>query len=351
MVEVTPISFFERTPFSATARQGLVDRFGRQLTYLRISVTDRCNMSCDYCRPESGSYKAEMHAQILRYEEIERIVRVAAGLGVTKVRITGGEPLVRRDLPDLIEMIARIPGIQDIAMSTNATLLAKYADALAVAGLNRINISLDSLNAQRFRKLTMAELAPVLAGIEAAKVAGITPIKINTVLMRGINAGGSECEVAELIDFAVRQQATIRFIELMPMKQGMDWERHYISIDDILQRDDLRERINVDAALLTGNTAARYLPLKSGEGEVGFITPMSERFCEGCNRLRLTSDGGLRSCLPADDQLNLRDLMRQGGSDDDIAAMFFRSALIKPEIGIYSFSADDEKRSMIQIGG
>jgi len=347
MVEATPIRFFEGVPSGGN----LTDRFGRGLNYLRISVTDRCNMRCDYCRPDADVYKAESHAQILRYEEIERIVRVAAKVGVNKIRITGGEPLVRRDLPVLIEKLADIPGITDISMTSNATLLTKYAQDLAAAGLGRINISIDSLNPLRFRKLTGGELAPVLAGIEAAKAAGLLPIKLNTVLMRGINAGDQYADVAELIDFASDIGAIIRFIELMPMKQGMDWEKHYISIDEVLQREDVRARVDVDAPLLTGNTAARYLPLKNGKGDVGFIMPMSERFCEGCNRLRLTADGGLRSCLPADHQLNLRDLIRAGGSDDDIRAVFLRSALIKPEIGIYEFSADSDKRSMIHIGG
>jgi len=166
-------------------------------------------------------------------------------------------------------------------------------------------------------------------------------------LMKGIN----DNEVSDLIDFASDIGATIRFIELMPMKQGLDWDKHYISIDEILQRDDVRARVDVHAPLQTGNTAARYLPLKSGKGDVGFIMPMSERFCEGCNRLRLTADGGLRSCLPADDQLNLRDLMRGGGSDEDIRSTFLRSALMKPEIGIYNFDVESEKKSMIHIGG
>jgi len=347
MVEATPIRFYESMPVEG----GLADRFGRQLTYLRISVTDRCNMRCDYCRPAADTYKAESHAQILRYEEIERIVTIAAEMGVTKLRITGGEPLVRKGLTQLVEKLAKIPGIKDLSMTSNATLLKKYAQSLADAGLNRMNISLDSLNALRFRKLTGGELAPVLAGIQAAKDAGLDPIKLNTVLMRGINAGGDNCEVAELIDFAREIGATIRFIELMPMKQGMDWDQHYISIDEILQRDDVGQRLDMLASLQTGNTAARYLPLKDGTGDVGFIMPMSERFCEGCNRLRLTADGGLRSCLPDDDQLNLRDLIRQGGSDHDIRALFLRSALIKPEIGMYDFDADSEKRSMIHIGG
>jgi cyclic pyranopterin phosphate synthase len=304
-------------------------------------------MRCDYCRPAADGYQAEPRSHILDFEEIEQIARVAAELGVTKLRITGGEPLVRRDLPRLVEKLASIPGITDLAMTTNATLLGQYAADLASAGLTRLNISIDSLNALRFRKLTGGELVPVLAGIKAAKNSGLFPIKLNTVLMRGIN----DDEVADLIYFAIENDATIRFIELMPMKQGMDWKQHYVSVDEVLQRDDVRQCVDVDAPLLTGNTAARYLPLKIGKGDVGFITPMSEHFCEGCNRLRLTSDGGLRSCLPADDQLNLRDLIRRGGSDDDIRSVFVRSAMIKPEIGIYDFDADSEKRSMIAIGG
>jgi len=340
-----PITFYPQQ-LALLHKGKLQDRFHRKLSYLRISVTDRCNMRCDYCRPSADAYKAESHANILSFEEIERIARVAAGLGVNKIRITGGEPLVRRDLPVLIQQLANIPGITDLAMSTNATLLEKYAQDLADAGLNRINVSLDSLNPLRFRSLTGGELAPVLAGLQAAKDAGLAPIKLNTVLMKGIN----DDEVADIIDFASKIGVTVRFIELMPMKQGLDWDQHYISVDDILKRDDVRERINI-SRMNMGNTAARYLPLSDGSGEVGFITPMSERFCEGCNRLRLTSDGGLRSCLPEDSHINMRDMIRHGGSDDDIRSVFFRSALMKPEVGSYAFDASTDKRSMIHIGG
>ncbi len=345
-VEISPIRFFERQP----SQVGLQDTFGRKLNYLRISVTDRCNMRCDYCRPAADAYQAEPRSHILSFEEITRIVKVAAGLGVNKVRITGGEPLVRKDLSQLIEQLSAIDGVTDLAMTSNATYLAKHAQALKDAGLNRINISLDTLNLLRFKALTGSELQPVLDGIQAAKDVGLLPIKLNTVLMKGIN----DDEVASLIDFASDMDATIRFIELMPMKQGMDWDKHYISVEDVLSQDDVQARVDI-SPMQTGNTAARYLPLrngsKKGKGEVGFIMPMSERFCEGCNRLRLTSDGGLRSCLPADKQMNIRDVMRAGGSDADIRDVFLRSALIKPEIGVYDFSADSEKRSMINIGG
>jgi len=341
-VDISPIHFFDKQPVQAE----LQDTFDRKLNYLRISVTDRCNMRCDYCRPAADAYQAEPRSHILQFEEIERIVQVAASLGVNKIRITGGEPLVRKDLPKLIEKIAAIDGITDLAMTSNATYLAKHAQALKDAGLHRINISLDTLNPLRFKALTGSELQPVLDGIQAVKDVGLFPMKLNTVLMNGIN----EDEVASLIDFAVEVGATIRFIELMPMKQGMDWDKHYIPISDILAQEEVQARVDI-SPMPTGNTAARYLPLKSGKGEVGFIMPMSDRFCEGCNRLRLTSDGGLRSCLPEDKHMNLRDVIRQGGSDADIAAVFRRSALIKPEIGTYAFDSDADKRSMIQIGG
>jgi len=339
---LAPLTFFKTQPSSSFA-----DRFGRSLTYLRISVTDRCNMRCSYCRPDADLFHAESRDKILSYEEIVRIARVAVGLGVSKIRITGGEPLVRRDLPQLVAQLAAIDGVGDLAMTSNGTLLVRDAEDLANAGLDRINISLDSLDSDTFHTLTGSELQPVLAGIAAARRAGLTPIKLNCVVMRGIN----DDEVPALIAFANSVGATIRFIELMPMKQGLDWEQHYLAMDDLLQRDAVRALVNVDAVGGAGNSAARYLPLRDGSGEVGFIMPMSDRFCEGCNRLRLTADGGLRACLPADAQLNLRGLIRSGGSNDAIRAAFLRAALVKPEVGNYDFDGDSAKRSMIAIGG
>jgi cyclic pyranopterin phosphate synthase len=337
------VRFFGR-PESGGA---LTDRFGRRLDYIRISVTDRCNMRCDYCRPASGAYRAESHANILRYEEIGRIARVAAAMGVKKLRITGGEPLVRRDLPRLIAMLAQIPGIEDLSMTTNATLLAGYAGVLAASGLHRVNISLDSLNSLRFRRLTGGDLRPVLEGVEAAAKAGLSPIRLNTVLMRGVNDG----EAPELIRFAVAHRASIRFIELMPMKVGMDWRKYYLPVEEVLDRTDVRALVDVEAGARSGNSAAYYLPLRSGDGEVGFISPMSGRFCGDCNRLRLTADGHLRSCLPADGEIDLRELIRGGGSDEAIRAALSRAALIKPEVGVYGREPRPESRSMIHVGG
>lgn len=343
MITAVPVKFFEQ----GSASPGkLEDRFGRRLSYMRISVTDRCNMRCHYCRPQADAYKAGPKSHILSFEEIERIARVAAGLGVSKLRITGGEPLVRQDISTLVRMLAAIPGITDLAMSTNAFLLEKHIEELSDAGLMRINISLDSLHPLRFRQLTGSDIGPVLAGIWAAARSGLSPIKLNTVLMRGIN----DTEVAGLMDFAGSHGLTIRFIELMPMKLGMDWDKHYVSVDEVLQRPEVMTRLGISSRSDQGNSAARYLPLASGLGEAGFITPMSDRFCVGCNRLRLTADGKLRSCLPSENELNLRDLIRAGGSNDDIRAVFARAALIKPEIGIYNYDGRPS-RSMIQVGG
>jgi cyclic pyranopterin phosphate synthase len=342
MTAVVPVQFFEQ----ASARSGkLEDRFGRRLNYMRISVTDRCNMRCHYCRPQANDYKAGPKSHMLSFEEIERIVRVGAGLGLSKLRITGGEPLVRRGVSTLVRMLASIPGITDLAMSTNAFFLEKHIEELSAAGLMRLNISLDSLHPLRFRQLTGSDVEPVLAGIRAAIRSGLSPIKLNTVLMRGIN----DTEVPALIDFAEDHGLTIRFIELMPMKRGMDWEKHYVPVDEVMQRPEVTARLGTAAGAGQGNSAARYLPLASGHGEVGFITPMSDRFCEGCNRLRLTADGKLRSCLPSENELNLRDMIRAGGNDDDVRTVFTRSALIKPEIGTYNY--DQPSRSMIQVGG
>ncbi len=340
-MRVAPIRFFSRPP-----TPGLVDRFGRRQSYMRISVTDRCNMRCDYCRPAAGDWRSEARERLLSFEEIARIARVATELGVTKIRLTGGEPLVRRDLPRLVGMLVGLGRIRDLAMTTNGALLARHARALADAGLMRVNVSLDSLNSLRFQRLTGGELSGVLRGIEAARRVGLEPIKINCVLMRGVN----DDEAPALMDFAAREGLTLRFIELMPMKRGLDWNRRYLGIDQLLRRDEVRMRLAGKRPLAGSQDVARYWAMRNG-GMVGFITPMSARFCEGCNRLRLTADGGLRSCLPADGQLNLRDLLRGGCTDDEIRAVFLRAALIKPEIGIYEFDAGAEKRSMIQIGG
>jgi cyclic pyranopterin phosphate synthase len=326
----------------------LIDRFGRCMSYLRISVTDRCNLKCTYCRPDGDAFCPVAHESVLSFEEIFRVVRVAASLGVNKVRLTGGEPLVRRNLSKLVRMLKEIPEIHDLALSTNAVLLERHAKALADAGLTRVNISLDSLNPERFRKLSGGgKLETVLRGIRAAVESGFSPIKVNAVIMRGVNDG----EIAELIDFGVEQGVQMRFIEFMPLCDGKSWAESHVPTHEMLARPEVRERLADIPSEHDGHAAARYIQLVKGKGDVGFISPMSNRFCDGCNRVRLTADGKIRACLPADDEKDVRAVMRDGGSDEDIAACFRRAAWTKNEVGVYNFEEQGRARSMIQIGG
>jgi len=326
----------------------LIDRFGRRMSYLRISVTDRCNLKCHYCRPGKDAFCPIAHESVLSFEEIARVVYIAASLGVNKVRLTGGEPLVRRGIPNLVSMLKEIPAIRDLALSTNAVLLERYAGALADAGLKRLNISLDSLHPERFRKLSGGgKLETVLQGIRAAVECGFSPIKVNVVVMRGVN----DDEIADLIDFGGDQGVQMRFIEFMPLCDGRSWAESHVPVSEMLAAPDVRRRLADVPAEHDGHAAARYIPLASGKGDVGFISPMSNRFCDGCNRLRLTADGKIRACLPADDEEDARAVMRGGGSDEDIAASFRRAVLMKPEVGVYNFEEQGRARSMIQIGG
>lgn len=341
-MNVHPLTFHPRS-----APPLVADSFGRQIGYLRISVVDRCNLRCDYCRPASDAFHSAPRAHLLSFEEIERLVRIAASLGVEKIRLTGGEPLVRKGIVELVSRIASVPGIRDLAMSTNATLLGEYAQSLREAGLQRVNISLDTLDAQKFTRLTGGALHDVLRGIHAAQDAGLTPIRLNTVLLRGIN----DAEAGQLIDFSIRENLELRFIELMPMREGMDWEKHYFPVAELLAKPEIAARVDTSSWERQGSSAARYLQLRDAAGRVGFIEPMSNRFCEGCNRFRLMADGKLRPCLPADNEVDLRSALRFGSSDYEIANLMRNAAASKSEIGEYRFEASGHQRSMIAIGG
>lgn len=327
-----------------TPSELLTDRFGRSLNYLRVSVTDRCNQRCAYCAPYSEKFKNR--EDILSFDEITRLVSLMVSMGVEKVRLTGGEPLVRKDVTDLVSML-KDAGVKDLSMTTNAVLLERFASTLATNGLNRINVSLDSLNPEKFKLISGGgDIVPVLRGIEAAIGAGLSPVKVNTVIMKM-----NEDELASIIDFAEERGLNVRFIECMPMSDGFDWKGNYVPVSEVLQRQDIIERVDVAATPERGKVAAYTLPLRSGKGKVGFVSPMSNRFCEACNRLRLTSDGKLRSCLPADKDVSLKEALRTNAPAEELLALIRKAVEIKPETGEYTFTEEGRKTSMIRIGG
>ncbi|MEM5774028.1 MAG: GTP 3',8-cyclase MoaA, partial [Anaerolineaceae bacterium] len=284
----------------------LTDTFGHTISYLRVSVTDRCNLRCVYCMPEVGVEK-HAHSGILRYEEITELVRVFAGLGVKAVRITGGEPLVRPELYKLVEMINGVDGIEDISITTNAVLLAAQAEKLAAAGLRRINVSLDTLQGDKFHKITrFGSIDDVWRGIEAAEKLGLTPVKLNVVAVRGMN----DDEFVALARLTLTHPWSVRFIELMPIGNQVHWgegfpepQQAFISAAEI--RSQLEPYGLQPVEQKTGFGPAREFRLDGAQGTVGFITALSDHFCASCNRLRLTADGNLRPCLFSDVEIPL----------------------------------------------
>jgi cyclic pyranopterin phosphate synthase len=325
-----------------------LDNFNRPISYLRISVTDRCNLRCVYCMPPEG-VPWRSHNEILRYEEIELIVQAAASLGISKVRLTGGEPLIRLGFVELVRMLARIPGIDDLAMTTNGTLLARYAAELAEAGLKRVNVSLDTLQPERFRQITrLGDLTAVFEGIAAAREAGLVPIKVNTVLVQELN----DDEVVDFARLTLEGDWHVRFIELMPLGANTAWAGDgYVSVGEVRRRieDALGELMPAKAGV--GNGPARYYRLPGAAGTIGFISPISEHFCYQCNRLRLTADGRLRPCLLSDYEIDLRTPLRQGAGLAEIRELLIRSIGAKPERHHLDESIAPRERAMSQIGG
>ena len=326
----------------------LIDTFGRIHTNLRISVTDRCNIRCFYCMPETVRFLPR--AEILTYEEIERLVRVVAQMGVNKLRVTGGEPLVRAELPRLIEMLASVPGIRDIALTTNGTLLAEQAQALKDAGLGRLNISLDGLSEETFRKISRREgVDLVLDGIFAAKRAGFERIRLNAVAIRGI----TEAEVVPLGRFARQHRMEMRFIEFMPLDGENNWQ-----IEQVLSGTEIREILEAEFGPLIplartdpSQTAVDY-QFADGIGRIGFINPITQPFCGNCNRLRITAEGKIRNCLFSMKDWDVRELLRGGCADDQIAETVRRAVHAKkPGHGIDTDEFIKPERAMYQIGG
>ena len=330
----------------------LLDGCGRRVDYLRVSVTDRCNLRCVYCMPPEG-IAWQPHDTILSYEEILTVVRAAAALGITKVRLTGGEPLVRPNLVHLVRGIAGTPGITDLSLTTNGMLLAGMAQTLAEAGLRRINVSLDTLDPAKFRRLTRhGEIARVWDGLLAAESAGLTPIKLNAVVVRGVN----DDELCDLAGLAMAHPWHMRFIELMPVGNTGDWgdglpgqENRQMLVQEIQARLSGLDLLPAEAPL-AGGGSARTFTIRGGTGTVGFISPLGEHFCARCNRLRLTADGRLRPCLLSDCEIPVREPLRQG---QEITALIRRAADLKPagHTIVKSGEAAPKNRTMCQIGG
>ena len=335
----------ERTTFEKKPNQ-LVDTFGRAHTYLRISVTDRCNLRCVYCMPAEG-IKYKSNKMLLSFEEITRLSEIFVDMGITKIRLTGGEPLVRRDLEVLIAKLRKIDGLETLAMTTNATLLAEKADALRSAGLDDLNISLDSFKPERFFQVSRRDdLHRVLAGIDAAFAAKYRTLKLNVVVMSGFN----DDEVMDFADFAHEHEINVRFIEYMPFKDN-GW-----SLDKVITFSSLKERISQRYKLTPKETepsaVAKDFYMDNGKGSVSFISSMSDSFCGTCNRVRLTSDGSIKSCLFYPAEINLRDAMRAGAGDDELRKMIMYSMALKPEAHPPAEEiATLENRTMIEIGG
>jgi len=326
---------------------GLIDSWQRQINYLRISVTDHCNLSCVYC--SVGSLPHLQRKEILSYEEIQRVVQVGASMGITKVRLTGGEPLLRSDLSQLVGMLAQIEGIDDVSLTSNGILLSRYAAELKEAGLKRVNISLDTLKEDRFKQITGGnKLGDVLSGIEVANLVGLQPVKTNMVVLQGKNDD-------ELLDFAqksINEGWHVRFIEFMPFGVPNTEAFETVSAQEIQERIQSLGKLEPYTGP-AGNGPARYYRLPGARGTIGFITPMTEHFCDTCNRLRLTSDGQLRPCLLDDDEVNLKKPLRNGASTDELKQLIQQAVIIKRERHHLTggIAPGTVRRPMCQIGG
>ncbi len=330
---------------------GLKDNFFRVIDYLRVSVTDRCNLRCLYCMPPGGVVPFE-HKDILTYEEIVRIVKIGAGLGVRKVRLTGGEPLTRKNIAFLISSIKKVAGIEDLSLTTNGTLLEKYGSEIAAAGLNRVNVSIDSFDPARYSEITRGgNIDVVLRGLSTAEKAGLSPIKINMVPIRGLNND----EVIEFARLTLGSEYHVRFIEFMPSGNNDYW-----SPDKYITTDELRKKIETIAPLTPVRTRrdgpSRYFRLKGAKGVIGFISALTHHFCRDCNRLRLTSDGKLRPCLFSETEIDLRAALRSDMPDSEIERLLRLSIELKPAGHNMALTGPaalckNRRRPMSKIGG
>jgi len=323
----------------------LIDPFGRRIEYVRLSITDKCNLRCFYCMPK-GFKDFEQPEHWLRNDEIERVIKAFTELGVARVRLTGGEPLVRKNITELSRRLTTLPGLDDLSLSTNAVLLEKHAADLHESGISRINVSLDTLKPQRFKDITGGELQPVLDGLMAAKKAGFSPIKINMVAMKDIN----DDEFEDMVEFCLKHDFTLRLIETMPMgATGDDATNHYLDLQIV--KKQLAKRFDMIPGVMPGGGPARYVRIKNTELRIGFITPISQHFCETCNRVRLSVDGTLYLCLGQDDKVELRPLLRKGITDDELKTILINAISLKPEKHEFKDKPQQVVRLMSMTGG
>jgi cyclic pyranopterin phosphate synthase len=315
--------------------KGFADKYGRRHTYLRISVTQRCNLDCVYCRrTDTGALDP------LSFEEIERVTRLFAEGGVEKIRITGGEPLMREGLPDLVSRLVKIPGIRTVGLTTNGVLLNERIDALKAAGLTHLNISLDALRASCYEKITSSpHHARVMEGIFRALHEGFTPLKINVVVIRGVN----DAEIPDFVAFTKTRPVHVRFIEFMPFRDNGWRPELYVPADEIMERIEAEHRLTPEPVLST----SRDFRVQGFQGRIGIISPMSKPFCKACNRLRITSDGTFKACLFSKGELNLTSLLRDGVDDRFLGESLRKALMLKPE----AHPRTGEEGSMQTIGG
>jgi cyclic pyranopterin phosphate synthase len=323
----------------------LIDQFGRSIDYVRVSVTDRCDLRCTYCMPK---HFRDFHEpeEWLSFDELERVVAAFTRLGTRRIRLTGGEPLVRKNLPELAARLFALPGLEDLSLSTNATRMSKYADELRQAGISRINVSLDSLQPDTFKQLTGGKLQKVLDGLMAAKQAGFGPIKINMVLMKGSN----DHEVEDMVEFCGEHGFTLRFIETMPVgDMGREASHSYVDLQEIKQR--LQQRFELVPGVMPGGGPARYMRVADTDITIGFITPMSQHFCATCNRVRLSVDGTIYTCLGQEHNFELRPLLRAGISDAELEQAIRQAIDMKPERHEFNEKPEKVLRFMSYTGG
>ncbi len=304
----------------------LIDSYNRHINYLRMSITDRCNLRCIYCMPKEG-ISLIGHDDILRYEELLRIAGIAVKKGITKIRLTGGEPLVRKGVVQFIAALAAMDGIKDLSMTTNGILLAPAAQPLRDAGLKRLNISLDSLNPDKYTMITRGgDIKQIIAGIKSAQEAGFSPIKINVVVIRGVN----DDEIIAFAGLSMEKNLQIRFIEFMPVGMENGWEQErFVSTGEIMQRVKTIGPL-IELPSDNGSGPAQMYTIAGAQGKIGFISALSDHFCATCNRLRLTPDGKLRTCLFSDAEVDLKTPLRKNCSDEVLADIINTAILSKP---------------------